>query len=69
MFVVIKRLDSKIKNAKFYDGSLGLLWIRVSMLIELVAILTEGWIIVYGRVAGLDSNHWYDLIYRFNWKV
>lgn len=66
MFVVIRGLDSKVKNTKSYDGSLGFLRVRVSMLIELVVILIEEWIIVYGRVTGLNSNHWYNLIYRFN---
>ena len=56
MFVVIRGLDSKVKNAKSNDGSLGFLRVRVSMLIELVVILIEEWIIVYGRVTGLNSN-------------
>ena len=39
--MAIKGFDSKVKNAKSCDGSLGLLRVRISM--------TEGWIMVYGR--------------------
>ena len=38
--MAIKGLDSRVKNAKFYNGSLEILRIRIN--------ITESWIMVYG---------------------
>jgi hypothetical protein len=44
MLVVIKGLDC-VKIAKFYENSSGLLWVRINMFVEMIAISIEEWII------------------------
>ena len=43
------------KNAKFYGGSLGILWGWVDMSWQLVSILIVGWIMFYDKITGVTA--------------